>query len=111
MIFVLYGTSSPASVYIFAVLYGFFSGTLISMSGACVARICKDLRTLGTMMGMFSGFSSIGALVGTPIAGALVRGSNYDGSLIFGACVMTAGGILSFGAKLVHSRGKFWYNI
>jgi predicted MFS family arabinose efflux permease len=59
LLFSWYAISSPVGIYIFAALYGFFQGAMISLQAASNASICKDLREIGTMMGMSSAVCSI----------------------------------------------------
>jgi hypothetical protein len=49
-------------LYVFAVFFGFFQGALISIQNAAIASICKDMREIGTMMGMGGGFISLAYL-------------------------------------------------
>jgi len=46
-------------LYAFAVFFGFFQGAMISVQNAAVASICKDMREIGSMIGIGSGFISI----------------------------------------------------
>lgn len=57
-IFTWFGMTT-AGFYIFAVFFGFFQGAMISVQNAAVASICKDMREIGTMIGMGGGFISI----------------------------------------------------
>lgn len=51
--------TSAASVYVWTVLYGLVNGAVISLQGACCARICPDLRKIGSMLGTCSSFAAI----------------------------------------------------
>jgi MFS family permease len=53
-------------------LFGFFSGGLISLSPATIATLSKNTNEYGTRMGMAFTVCAFGALVGNPIAGALL---------------------------------------
>lgn len=57
-------------------LIGFLSAALVTLPSAAFASICPDLRILGTRVGMSWGVSSIASLIGSPIAGALLRTKN-----------------------------------
>ncbi|KAL9046302.1 MAG: hypothetical protein Q9214_000833 [Letrouitia sp. 1 TL-2023] len=57
----------------FAVLYGFFSGTFVSLPGPIVVSLSPAHETVGTRMGMALGASGLGLLVGAPVAGAILR--------------------------------------
>lgn len=91
----------------FAVLYGFSSGGIISLTAAAIANIPKRPREIGTYMGIGMGVLSIASLVGPPINGVLAHA--YPGLLqvqIFSGLVMVAGAILVVFTKLV-SKGLF----
>ncbi|KXT10577.1 hypothetical protein AC579_9171 [Pseudocercospora musae] len=62
---------STAGLIIWCLLYGFFSGAFVSLQGAAVASMTKDLRTIGTRFGinMFAG--ALGILIGSPVGGAI----------------------------------------
>jgi MFS family permease len=57
---------------VFAALFGFTSGTFVSMVPAIVAQVTKDVRTIGVRNGANFFIISLAALTGNPIAGALV---------------------------------------
>ncbi|KAF2097509.1 MFS general substrate transporter [Rhizodiscina lignyota] len=65
--------SSVAAFFAFCGLYGFFSGALVALPPTVFPRICKAPNLLGTWMGMSWLCSGIAFLVGSPIAGALIR--------------------------------------
>jgi MFS family permease len=99
--------ATNAPLILFAVLYGFSSGGIISLTAAAIASIPKSPREIGTYMGIGMGVLSIASLVGPPINGVLAHA--YTGLLqvqIFSGLVMLAGAILVVFTKLV-SRGLF----
>lgn len=59
LLFTWYGISTPIGIYVFAPLYGFFQGAMISLQAASTASICKDLREIGTMVGMSAAVCAI----------------------------------------------------
>jgi MFS family permease len=60
-----------ATVLIFTALYGFSSRAFIGLESALVAQI-SEVREIGVRTGTFYAISSIAALTGNPIGGALV---------------------------------------
>ena len=80
----------------FAILYGFFSGSFVSLPPSTLVALSPDLSKVGTRIGMSFGFSGIGALVGSPVGGALlnlqtgryVHMQIFCGAVMFVACVM-----------------------
>lgn len=66
---------SAVGAVFFCILYGFFSGTFVSLSGPVVATaLCPHMGMLGVRTGMLSVPMAIGLLIGNPIAGAISRG-------------------------------------
>lgn len=68
-------SKSNAPVIIFAVLYGFGSGSIVSLIPALVAQI-SDIREIGVRNGTLFAIISVAALVGNPIGGALIAQAN-----------------------------------
>ncbi|KAK4493942.1 hypothetical protein PRZ48_015128 [Zasmidium cellare] len=68
-------TTSLAPVIVIAVLYGFFSGTFVSLPAAVYVSITKERGLIGTRMGMGFAVTSFGILFGTPICGAILNAS------------------------------------
>ena len=67
--------SEAAGLVVSCVLYGFFSGTFVSLQGPTVASLCPELGSLGTWLGMGQVFSGFGLLAGHPVAGAILHSS------------------------------------
>jgi MFS family permease len=99
-----------APIIIFALLYGFASGTFVSLAPAIVAQITSDMRQIGTRTGSMFALASIASLIGNPIAGALAPlGPDDDKYMylpVFTAVVIAVGtAILVYSKSL--SKGKF----
>ena len=82
-------------IIIFAGLYGFSSGTFVSMVPALVAQI-SDIRQIGVRNGTNFLVISVAGLLGNPIAGDLVTRNNgeYTYLQIFCGVTMFAGALL-----------------
>lgn len=82
------------SVTVFAIMFVFWSGTAVSLGPVCVAQVCK-IEDYGKRNGTTFAISSIGVLVGIPIAGAILNrsGTNYSGLIVFGGALYVAGSI------------------
>ncbi len=97
---------SNASVIIFALIYGFCSGAIVSGMAVCLAQITPDPRNLGTYMGMGMAIIAIAALIGPPIDGALVDKYNgFNEVAIFSGVLVLAGGFTTIGVKHFHPKG------
>ena len=77
----------------FAVLYGFFSGGLLSLQTGCVAQVTRNLQTIGARIGILMSISSVGVLTGAPIGGALVsyKDGSFEGLINFSGAILLAG--------------------
>ncbi|RHZ51855.1 hypothetical protein CDV55_101939 [Aspergillus turcosus] len=97
-------TTLPGFI-VWACYWGFLSGVLVTAPTAIIGHpaLCPDPNYLGTRMGMMWGISSLGSLVGTPIAGALVDLSDADflSAQVFAGCLMVGGVMLQLWPVLV----------
>ncbi|PMD31678.1 putative MFS monocarboxylate transporter [Hyaloscypha variabilis F] len=84
--------TSAAQIILVCIFYGFFSGTLVSIIAPAVIVISPDLSLVGTHMGMNFGFTSLGLLIGNPVAGVLLEKHGYLGPAMWcGTCNVLAG--------------------
>ena len=70
--FIWMGINNTAGLIVFCVLYGFFSGTFVSLPPPTVVTLCPSLAVVGVRMGMNFALAAVGLLIGNPIAGAIV---------------------------------------
>ena len=90
----------------YSVVFGFFSGTIISGASAAFSLCPKDPRDMGTWMGMGMSISGIGGLIGPPINGAFV--DNYGGFSqvsMFSGAMCLFGGCIAYLAKAATPQG------
>ncbi|KAK9349870.1 MFS general substrate transporter [Lipomyces doorenjongii] len=95
-------TSHPGLV-VWAILFGFFSGAVISLFPAGFAQITPNPQMIGTYMGQALAIISIAGLTGTPIAGAIPDRYGWEATSIFGGTSLLAGVGLA-------AMGRFLYN-
>lgn len=81
------GIRNEAGTIVFAVLYGYASGAIVSLPPTILAKLTPDMSTVGTRMGMSFTFAGTGLLIGNPIAGALL---NSDGIVFWKAQLFCA---------------------
>lgn len=79
---------STAGIIIFAVLFGFASGSNISITPVCVGRLCKT-QNYGRYYATCYTIVSFACLVGVPIGGNIVtaNGGSYWGVIVFTGCI------------------------
>ena len=75
---VLLAIHATGGIIAFCILYGFFTGTFVSLPGPTVASMSPKLALLGGRMSMAFMTAGTGLLVGTPIAGAILATDGGD---------------------------------
>lgn len=80
-------------ITIFAILYGFFAGAYVSLIPPVLVELTPDMSVVGTWLGMMLFVSAFGLLIGSPIAGLLVKIEQKD----FVAAQGFAGGVILLG--------------
>lgn len=108
VIFCFNEAKSNAAIIVYAVVFGFVSGTIISGASAAISVFSKDARDIGTYMGMGMALASFGVLIGPPVNGAFVKeyGSFFEVSMFSGAMCFF-GGILAMSTKFLAPQGFF----
>jgi MFS family permease len=91
---------SNAPIIVFSILYGFVSGCTLSIIPAMVASI-SDIRQLGVRAGSLYAVSAVGALVGSPIGGAIVnrQGGGFTGLAAFSGVALLVGMALAAASR------------
>lgn len=96
LLFCWMAITSKTSIIVFAALYGFFSGGIVSLMSPCIAQVTSSPDQIGTHLGMSMAIVGIAGLTGTPICGALLeRYASYTQAAVF------SGAVMIFGAALV----------
>lgn len=100
----LSGLKKPSNIYTKAAnktinQTGGFSGALIPLPPTIFPTVCPDPKVLGARLGMAQAIGAFASLIGSPIAGALVRGDgsaghDYLGLQLFCGCMMLFGSFL-----------------
>ncbi|KAL8641574.1 MAG: hypothetical protein Q9228_001626 [Teloschistes exilis] len=94
-----------AGLCVFAIIFGFASGSNISLTSVCVGQLCEP-EVFGRWYGTCYTVVSIGCLTGLPLAGQILseNGGDYWGSIVFtGSCY--AAGLICFTAARVLKIG------
>ncbi|KAJ5887682.1 Monocarboxylate transporter [Penicillium taxi] len=98
--------TSNASIFVFAGLYGYFSGGIVSLMSPCIAQVTPSPDQIGTHLGMSMAIIGLAGLTGTPICGALLeRYGMYTQAAVFSGVVMLFGSVLVAVARL-HLQAK-----
>ncbi|KAK6369335.1 hypothetical protein LTS17_009677 [Exophiala oligosperma] len=94
------GTSNAALI-VFALMFGFSSGAAIGLTPALIAQI-SPIREIGVRVGTVFAAGSIGALTGSPIAGALISRDHgkFLFMMLFGGCTCIVGVVFFVAARI-----------
>ena len=91
----LISVSSLAGILAFCILFGFFSGTFVSLPPTVFVTLSPSRSIVGTRMGMGFAIVAFSLLIGTPIAGAILKSSaGFVGVWVFGGCLIVGGSAL-----------------
>jgi len=91
----------------FSVLYGFFSGSIVTLAPVVLASITSDLSILGTRLGVVAVLKGIGSLIGPPIAGAILGATDsYLGVQLFSGLALIMTALLASVLRVVITRSR-----
>ncbi|OAQ98871.1 hypothetical protein LLEC1_07967 [Akanthomyces lecanii] len=110
MSFALLGIKTPGGVVAFAVIYGFVSAPYVSLPIPIVTSLSPDKSVWATRLGMSFAIIGLGALIGSPVAGAILGSSdnrNWTGMIVWcgvmffiSTAILTAVRTMKVGFKL-----------
>lgn len=104
-VFYWISVSNTAGNIAMAVLYGFFSGGVVSLAPVVLTDITPDMGRLGTRLGMVSILKGIGSLIGPPISGAILDATGgYLGIQLFSAFSIMLTTLFALALRLVLVR-------
>jgi MFS family permease len=102
---------SLGSLIATAVIYAFFSGSIMALPPAVLAGLSPSLNQIETRIGMALTIGSLGVLIGAPIAGAILdrqsdssRVGQVGAQDFTGALVFTVVTLLACGAFMTVTR-------
>lgn len=84
-------TDSPALLITFAVIFGFASGSGISLTPICVGELCET-QEYGRYYATSYTIVSFSSLTGIPIAGALISATGKTGGIMYWPPIVFTGG-------------------
>lgn len=101
------GIHNLAGLIVFALLYGLFSGGIVSVTPSAVMSMTPDMSRVGTRMGMTFMLTGFSILLGTPIAGWILGGfseTEWKGVIGYSAGGLTLGASLYGASRMVLYR-------
>jgi predicted MFS family arabinose efflux permease len=94
IVFALFGAASPAGLIVVTVLFGICQGAYASLIPPAIMRTSKNHTDIGKRMGITFLCTSIPALTGNPITGALLDRFGYYAPITVSGVVILAGSAL-----------------
>lgn len=101
------GVHNLGGLVVFALLYGGFSGGIVSVTPSAVMTMSPDISRVGTRMGMTFMLTGVSILLGTPIAGWILGGyseKEWQGVIGYSAAGLTVGTFLYVASRVVLYR-------
>ncbi|RKL05604.1 hypothetical protein BFJ70_g17095 [Fusarium oxysporum] len=97
---------STPGLYVWTVFYSLSVGGVQSLFLAVVIIINSDMSKIGARLGIISAGVGIGALLGSPISGAIISasGGSYVGAQIFSGSTLVVGGLLVLASREMKRR-------
>lgn len=99
MIFCFSVTTSNAGIIVWSCFFGFTSGGIFSVFPAAVAHSAPQPQLIGTYIGQMMAVTSLAALTGGPILGALIKSYGYLQATIFAGVVLLAAAACMAGGR------------
>ena len=105
------GAHTKGSFIAVTSLYGCFSGGLIPLPPSVFPVVCPDAKVFGARLGMAQGIGAFASLIGSPIGGALIRGTketgmNFLGLQLFSGVTLVLGGCNLVGLWILLARRR-----
>lgn len=108
LIFAWQAATANAGIIVFCAFYGFCSGAIVSLMTFNFASVPKNPQNIGTYMGMGMACTSVAALIGPPVNGALVtRYHGFKQSMDMSGVFVLVGALGILVAKHFHEKGLF----
>ncbi|KAJ9603389.1 hypothetical protein H2200_012167 [Cladophialophora chaetospira] len=96
------GVPNPSSIIMVGVLYGFFSGAIVSISPTLAVQLSPNRAMIGTRMGMAFSAASAAMLIGPPVAGKLLDEHGFDAAFGFSGVCSIFGAVILCASRACH---------
>ncbi|KAF4123004.1 putative arabinose efflux permease, MFS family [Geosmithia morbida] len=96
--------TSAAGLIVWSLAYGFASGAILSLQGACAGKMASRAAQ-GRAIGGLTGSLAITALVGTPIGGQIATNYGFLPLSMYAGATLMAGAVTILFARLRIHRG------
>ncbi|KAK7953546.1 MFS general substrate transporter [Apiospora saccharicola] len=92
--------TSSASLIVFTAIYGFFSGTFLTLPFSTVVTLSPHVGVVGVRMGMACAVVSLGLLIGTPVGGAILSRGGWTALQAFGGAALLVSTVVMMGSRV-----------
>lgn len=96
-----------ASLFVIASCYGLVTGAFFALQAATVVSLVKDVKRVGTWIGMLYGAISLPALFGPPIGSQIFQHHTFTDALAFAGSSVVVGAIFMIASRSTISK-KLW---
>lgn len=93
---------TQSSLIAVSCLYGFFSGSIVSIIPALGVSISPSRADIGTRIGMACATIGLGMLAGTPISGAILSKHGFTATWAFSGAAAIVGACFLVASRLLH---------
>ncbi|KAI9481160.1 MAG: major facilitator superfamily domain-containing protein [Benjaminiella poitrasii] len=90
---------NEATIWVFAVLYGFFGGGYLTLFPASLPQVA-GYDNIAAANGLLYFSNTFGYLFGTPIASAIINRSSYLYAAVWGGLLMAVGGLFCLALRV-----------
>ncbi len=100
MAFVWIAVVDTGGLIVFALIYGFCSGAILSLPVQVVVSLSPSLGVIGTRMGTSFAVCAFGLLIGNPVSGAILKNTgHYEGVQAFAGVLLMLAAIFLCAAR------------
>lgn len=100
LIYVWLAATSTGGIVAFCIVFGFVSGSFVSLPPAALASLATDVTKTGRRVGQGFALVSIALLTGTPTAGALMQSGGFTAMACWAGSVVLVGSCFAFGSRM-----------
>ncbi len=106
MAFAVFGAGTSGGLIAVAIIFGFFSGGYVSLLSPAIIGLSNNFGEIGIRLGMAFLVTSIAALTGTPITGALLVKYGFYAPITWSGVSICAGAVSITMARVLRAREK-----
>ncbi|PYH85830.1 major facilitator superfamily protein [Aspergillus uvarum CBS 121591] len=106
LVLCIIAVQTQGSLLAICALYGFFSGSLVSLMGPILVMLSPHRGVTGTRMGMCFTLLGVALLIGTPIAGSILGSHGANMVWVYSGVLTLVGGATIGAARMRLTAGR-----